>query len=100
MQYYNKDTGGSITFNRDFEDLTFDATMIATLSNLEVANQISLDTLWDMLEAGEILPATFDRDIERVRLLSKMMDQQRQAESLMGGSQTATDGTGTGSQPA
>lgn len=61
---------GSIEVNQEFEDLTFDAGMIAALSNLEVASQISLDTLWTMLETGGILPDSFEADVEKVKILA------------------------------
>jgi hypothetical protein len=61
---------GSIEVNQEFEDLAFDAGMIAALSNLEVAGQISLDTLWTMLETGGILPDSFEADVEKVKILA------------------------------
>lgn len=66
---YRKLDGAEVTVNMEFEDLTFDPAMVSALSNLQVAGQVSLDTLWEMLAGGRILPETFDADIERVRLL-------------------------------
>lgn len=63
---------GSVKVNQDFEHLNYDATMISALSTLQVAGQISLDTLWDMLQSGNILPQSFDRDKERLLIMTSM----------------------------
>lgn len=59
---------GSVAVNMDFEALTFDPAFISALSNLQLGNQISLETLWEMLAAGDILPDTFDAAKEQERI--------------------------------
>lgn len=82
--------GGSIEVNQDFEHLTFDAGMIAALSNLEVAGQISLDTLWAMLETGGILPDSFEADVERLKILEGIKEKMA-ITGLPGGEPTDED---------
>src|SRR5690606_14245484 len=53
--------GGSITVNRDFESQMMDAQMVTALAAL-VPHKMSLDTFWDLMIQGEILPDTFDRE--------------------------------------
>jgi hypothetical protein len=65
------DVGGEdrwIELNRDFESLPLDPQSITALSNMVAAGQLTLETLWDVLERGEILPSTFDGEVERMRL--------------------------------
>lgn len=57
-----------IELSRDFESLPIDAQTIAALSNMVAANQLTIETMWDILERGEILPQTFDPDVEREKL--------------------------------
>jgi hypothetical protein len=84
---YIGDTGGSIQVNMEFEALSFDATFISAVSNLQVANQISLDTLWDILAAGAVLPDTFDKAEEEKRIMDAMtqaVEQMRATAQAMG----------------
>lgn len=63
--------GGSVTVNRDFEQRVLDAGLIAAYSNMESAGQIDLDTLWDIMENGQALPAGFDRMSMREAILKR-----------------------------
>jgi hypothetical protein len=47
-------TDGTIEVNQEFEHLTLDSTQITAYSQLHQAGQISLDTLWAMLEDGNV----------------------------------------------
>lgn len=60
--------GGSVEVNRDFDARPMDAQMVSVLSKMVGEGALSLDTLWDILMQGEILPETFDPEIERDRL--------------------------------
>ncbi len=60
--------GGSLEVNRDFGELAMDPQMVKVLREMVGANELSLDTLWDILERGEILPDTFDPEVEHERL--------------------------------
>jgi hypothetical protein len=60
-QYLKKDTGGSAEVNKDFMNLQMDSGMIAALSSLVAADQLDLETMWDLLINGGILPDDFDK---------------------------------------
>lgn len=60
--------GGSIEINRDFGVEPLDPQMVRVLSDLVGEGRLSVETLWDMLERGDILPDTFDPEVERERL--------------------------------
>ncbi|MGI8548361.1 MAG: DUF4055 domain-containing protein [Gemmatimonadaceae bacterium] len=66
--------GGSLTINRDFEQRVIDAGLIAAYSNMESAGQLDLDTLWNIMEQGQALPAGFDREKMRRAILARGMD--------------------------
>lgn len=73
-------TNGSVLVNRDFEDLTLDSGTIGALSNLHLAGQVDLDTLWSMLEQGNVLPEDFDRELTRAAIMNE--EAQRAAQAL------------------
>ncbi|MGH7470354.1 MAG: DUF4055 domain-containing protein [Longimicrobiales bacterium] len=59
------DAGGKCEVNRDFEDQTMAPEMITALSNMVAQGQLSVDTLWDRMQKGEILPDDFDTENEK-----------------------------------
>ena len=61
------DSGGEVKVNLDFELIRLDAQMITALAAL-VPAKMSLDTFWELLVQGEILPETFDPELERTKL--------------------------------
>lgn len=63
-----KQEGGSVTVNKDFSSIIFDSTLVTAFSNMVTANQIRLETLWDLLERGDMLPPNFDAAVERTAL--------------------------------
>lgn len=63
--YLKLPEGGSIKINRDFENLTLTPTEITSLAGLVGDGLLSTQTLWSMLQEGNVLPADFDRDEER-----------------------------------
>lgn len=60
-QYLKKDSGGSALVNKDFLNLAMDATMIGALSSLVAADQLDLETMWDLLIKGGVLPDDFNK---------------------------------------
>lgn len=60
--------GGSVTVNRAFEKVLLDASQLAELRTMVAEEVLSVDTLWDLLQHGGVLPEGFDRDRERARL--------------------------------
>lgn len=66
---YRKVPAPTIEANTSFEALSMDPAMIAVLSQMEVAGQLTLDSLWVMLQRAGILPDSFDAVIEMAKLL-------------------------------
>jgi len=58
----------TVKLNKDFEDLKLDANTIDKLIKLKSENMISLETLWDALNKGEVLKLL---DYEKEKLLIK-----------------------------
>jgi hypothetical protein len=59
--------GGTCEVNRDFGIEVLQPQMVAVLAS-QVGQTLSLDTFWDMLLQGNVLPENFDRELERGRL--------------------------------
>lgn len=76
------DKGGSVALSTDFDTHTIDAQTLKVLVE-GVGTAWSLDTLWDILEAGEMLPDGFDREQERKRLQDASEDELRAAIRAM-----------------
>lgn len=64
------DKGGKVTVNKDFMAQMMDPRMVEVISKLVGIQQLSLETMWDMLVRGEVLPATFDMALELERIES------------------------------
>lgn len=73
---------GAITVNRDFQNIPMDAQMVTALAAL-VPEKLSLDTFWELMRQGEILPDTFDADVERERLSEQDMTMLAKLRQLM-----------------
>jgi hypothetical protein len=67
-RYLKLPSGGSITINRDFEQLVLDTQQIGALSALVVNGHLTVETLWKMLAAGHVLPDDFSDDEEKAAL--------------------------------
>jgi hypothetical protein len=67
-RYYRLPSGGSVEVNKDFENLKMDAQTISALSALVANGQLSIETLWEMLQEGNVLPGTFDAIEEQGRV--------------------------------
>lgn len=94
--------GGKINVNNDFTVMQMDAQMVTVLSNLVGKNQLSLDTMWQLLIEGEILPATFDPEAEYEALeeasaseLAALGNFMKKAEEKEGDTGGKTDQKGT-----
>lgn len=57
--------------NKDFTPEPYSAEEIKTLSALVGAGQLSLETMWTLLKAGETLPDDFDAKEEQTRLANE-----------------------------
>ncbi len=56
---------GTFSVSSDFESLALTSNEIKILSDMVVAKQLSLETMWDLLQTGEVLPDGFDPEVER-----------------------------------
>lgn len=66
--YLKLPEGGSIKINRDFENLTLTPQEIASLAALVASGDLSQETMWSMLQEGNVLPSDFDADDERAKI--------------------------------
>ena len=60
--------GGSVGINKDFSQLSLDAQTLQSYSNMVAAGQVSLDTLWSIMQRAEKLPEEFDAELEKERI--------------------------------
>lgn len=60
--------GGSVSMNDDFGIEPLEPQMVQALAGLVRDNMLSLDTLWDLLKSGNILPDGFNAELERARI--------------------------------
>jgi hypothetical protein len=60
--------GGTVEVNTDFGVEPLDPQALKEFRELVKERLLSVETLWDMLEQGEMLPKTFDPEVERERL--------------------------------
>lgn len=67
-EFMKEPTGGSISVNTDFMPEGMSPQMIAEYRNLVAANQLSLETMWAILEEGGALPDDFDPDVEKEQI--------------------------------
>jgi hypothetical protein len=61
-------SGGSITLNKDFLELTLTPEQIQVYVQAVTDKTLSLETLWSILQEGNALPANFDPGQERQRI--------------------------------
>lgn len=64
---------GEISVNRDFEKQSMAPEMVRVLLDMVAEGRLSVDTMWESLVRGEILPPGFDPDIERERIVEPEM---------------------------
>lgn len=70
-EYLQLDTGGKVKFNREFTRMRLDGQAISGLSMMVKDGGLSLETMWSILELGSLLPADFDPEKEKTRLLDE-----------------------------
>ncbi len=56
------------SLNIDLSSVMLDPQVIAHLSRMVEAGQLSLETMWETLQQGEILPDGFDSEVEKERI--------------------------------
>jgi len=62
------DSGGSISINRDYQDQTITPDQVRAYRELVMSGQLSLETMWQLLQEGDVLPDDFDPEAERERI--------------------------------
>lgn len=62
--------GGSISVNRDFDAQVISPDQVRAYRELVMSGQLSVDTLWQILLEGDVLPDDFDAEVERERIES------------------------------
>ncbi|MFW6085016.1 MAG: DUF4055 domain-containing protein [Gemmatimonadota bacterium] len=60
--------GGSVAINRDFETQLITPEHLRELRETVGQGDLSVETMWEILERGELLPGTFDPELEKERL--------------------------------
>jgi hypothetical protein len=88
-EFIGEKTGGSCEIDREFESTVMDAPRIAAISAMQIAGQISLRTMWTMLQTGGVLPEELDPELEMARILSE-------GASTASGDQSPPDGNPDG----
>ncbi|HET8777969.1 MAG TPA: DUF4055 domain-containing protein [Candidatus Limnocylindria bacterium] len=73
-EYLGLESGGTVTVNREFEQTVMSPDVIAALSALETAGQLSLETLLAVLKAGNVLGEEIDVHEEMRRILKAAAD--------------------------
>lgn len=66
-QWMGLPAGGSVSLSTDFDTHTIDAQTLKVLVE-GIGTAWSLETVWSLMEAGELLPDGFDADEEKERL--------------------------------
>lgn len=84
--YMSLESGGSCTVNREYLEWALQASDVGQYTAMQTNNQISLDTLWDVLERKKWLPKGFDHTAEKTRLLASI-----NADREMGGESGPSD---------
>lgn len=61
-------SGGSFSLNREYEDTVLTDATLSLLSGMQEKNQLTLDTLWQLMERGKLLPDGFSPEKEKAAL--------------------------------
>jgi Domain of unknown function (DUF4055) len=72
-QYMKLETGGQIEVNREFEKNSVDAAQVTIYSGMVASGQLSLETMWQVLAEGGVLPDDFDPEVENNRIADSML---------------------------
>lgn len=65
---YKKDEDIKINYNLDFDLNQIEADLIKVLLDMRITKDLSRETLWEILQRGEILPRNFDKDEEKEKI--------------------------------
>lgn len=77
------ESGGSVAFNKDFTRVQLDAQKIQVYANMVAVGDMSLETLYWMLEQAEELPPDFKADDEIARLKAEKADAEKRSMEVL-----------------
>jgi len=72
--WLDKDEGGTVAVNRDFDAQMLTPEMVGALVTMVDRGKLSIETLWEIMERGEVLPDGFDPEQEQERIGSGGLD--------------------------
>lgn len=58
-----------LTVNRDFNSQQMEPSLIREIRGMVADGQLPMEDMWSLLQAGELLPPTFDVELAQERLL-------------------------------
>lgn len=61
----------AVALNQDFHESTMTGDVLNALSAMEAKGQLSVETLWSAMLAGELLPDSFDPELEAERIAAQ-----------------------------
>jgi hypothetical protein len=73
-EWIDESDAGAVDLNTDFDSLIIDWQMVQQLRGLVGEGSLSLETMWERLQKGEVLGDTFDPDVERERIRQEQND--------------------------
>ena len=88
-RYRGLPEGGSVTINRDFEELELTPDEVRMYSELVSSGQLSLDTMYAMLARGERLPEDFNPEEEKDKIAADDMGKPQAVPALGPGAQAS-----------
>lgn len=75
-------TGGSVELGATIEEMTLSSQEIQAYSGMVASNQLSLETLWQMLSRAGRLPESFDTEQERQKIEQAIAEQTARSVTL------------------
>lgn len=82
-KWEGRELEGSVEMNREFESQKMDSAMVAVLVKAVADRSLSLETMWEALQQGEVLPDSFDPEIERERIEAQEDKDLKNAVAMM-----------------
>lgn len=99
--------GGSVTINNSFDDLSLDPQKLGQYSKMVSEGQLSIETLWQMMQMYGELPENFDPETEMDRIVTAaelnadgMTDGEEDGDDLSDDKKTAGAKDGAGQKTA
>lgn len=84
-KYRGVEATGEIVLNRDFHEQEIDPAVLRVVHEMVAAGDLTQETLWAILRAGELLGDWFDDDEERKLLAVRLAERMSAIEGMIGG---------------